>query len=285
MRENVLDERSTCRCAVPTERLPGASPRTPDPARSCSARTERCQSAATRRGRAPGLCAASRCSDILLNGASATVKIPAPEVSRPALAVATPSADASAASPRAPAARVRARRYTARMPIDVDARVIANDRLTADYNVIALEAPAIAAQAAPGQFVMVRPQRGLDPLLRRPFSVFEILRDRDARTIGLSLLNKRIGHGTGLLFDAEPGDRVQCLGPLGRPFVACQPANRGVDGSRWRRPRTVCDARGRAARPRSGLNIVLWRTLRPRSPRSDHLRTPRLPGGARHGGR
>jgi dihydroorotate dehydrogenase electron transfer subunit len=109
------------------------------------------------------------------------------------------------------------------MPIDVDARVIANEHLTADYNVISLEAPAIAAQAAPGQFVMVRPQRGFDPLLRRPFSVFEVLRDSDARPIGLSLLNKRIGRGTALLFDAEPGDRIQCLGPLGRPFVPVRP--------------------------------------------------------------
>ena len=63
------------------------------------------------------------------------------------------------------------------MPIDVAARVIANRPLSTDYNVLALEAPAIAAAAAPGQFVMVKPGAGFDPLLRRPFSVFEILRD------------------------------------------------------------------------------------------------------------
>ena len=108
------------------------------------------------------------------------------------------------------------------MPIDVDARVIANERLTPHYNVIALEAPAIAIDAAPGQFVMVRPQRGFDPLLRRPFSIFEILKE-DQRVIGFSLLNKRVGVGTGLLFEAEPGDRVQCLGPLGRPYVSVAP--------------------------------------------------------------
>jgi dihydroorotate dehydrogenase electron transfer subunit len=109
------------------------------------------------------------------------------------------------------------------MPIDVDARVISNDHLTPDYNVIALAAPAIALQAAPGQFVMVRPQRGYDPLLRRPFSIFEILRGPDSTVIGLSLLNKRVGRGTALLFDAEPGDHIQCLGPLGRPFVPVRP--------------------------------------------------------------
>ena len=64
------------------------------------------------------------------------------------------------------------------MPVDVEARVIRNTRLSPDYNVIALAAPEIAAVAAPGQFVMVKPGRGSDPLLRRPFSVFEVLRDR-----------------------------------------------------------------------------------------------------------
>ena len=62
------------------------------------------------------------------------------------------------------------------MPVDVEARVISNTRLSPDYNVIALAAPDIAAVAAPGQFVMVKPGRGSDPLLRRPFSVFEVLR-------------------------------------------------------------------------------------------------------------
>ena len=62
------------------------------------------------------------------------------------------------------------------MPVDVEARVIRNTRLSSDYNVIALAAPEIAAATAPGQFVMVKPGRGTDPLLRRPFSVFEVLR-------------------------------------------------------------------------------------------------------------
>ncbi|MBI1872526.1 MAG: dihydroorotate dehydrogenase electron transfer subunit, partial [Acidobacteria bacterium] len=42
------------------------------------------------------------------------------------------------------------------MIVDVDAEVVANTRLSADYNVIALAAPAIAAEVKPGQFVMVR---------------------------------------------------------------------------------------------------------------------------------
>ena len=84
-------------------------------------------------------------------------------------------------------------RILALMPVDVEARVISNTRLSPDYNVIALAAPEIAVATSPGQFVMVKPGRGgSTPLLRRPFSVFEILRS-DGQVVGLTLLSKRIG--------------------------------------------------------------------------------------------
>ena len=67
------------------------------------------------------------------------------------------------------------------MPVDVAAEVIANTPLSDDYNVLALRAPGDRRAAAPGQFVMVKAATGHDPLLRRPFSVFEILRDPPAR--------------------------------------------------------------------------------------------------------
>jgi dihydroorotate dehydrogenase electron transfer subunit len=103
--------------------------------------------------------------------------------------------------------------------VDVAARVIANRRLSDDYNVLALDAPSIAAHAAPGQFVMIKAGPGNDPLLRRPFSVFEILRSADGSAAGISILSKRIGTSTRLLYDAKQGDIVPTLGPLGRPFT------------------------------------------------------------------
>ena len=109
------------------------------------------------------------------------------------------------------------------MPADIDAAVIANTRLSDEYSVLALAAPEIAALAQPGQFVMVKTARGADPLLRRPFSIFEILRDGNGAPAGITLLNKRIGVGTRLLFEAEPGAHIACLGPLGRPFDPIDP--------------------------------------------------------------
>lgn len=113
------------------------------------------------------------------------------------------------------------------MLFDVAARVLANTKLSSDYNVIALEAPEIARHTLPGQFVMVKPQRGVDPMLRRPFSIFEVLRDASGQVTGLSLLNKRVGVGTGLLYAAAPGDTVGVMGPLGKPYVPVEPPAEG----------------------------------------------------------
>jgi dihydroorotate dehydrogenase electron transfer subunit len=109
------------------------------------------------------------------------------------------------------------------MPVDLSAEVLANTPLSDDYNVLALRAPAIARTATPGQFVMVKAAAGHDPLLRRPFSVFEILRDDSGAPLGFSLLSKRIGRSTALIYDARPGDRMDCLGPLGQPFTLVHP--------------------------------------------------------------
>lgn len=108
------------------------------------------------------------------------------------------------------------------MPHDVEAIVVSNRRLSPEYHVLALAAPDVAREAAPGQFVMVKPATSSHPLLRRPFSVFEILRDH-ARVTGLSLLSKRVGPSTARLYEAEPGDTIRCLGPLGRAFTPVDP--------------------------------------------------------------
>jgi dihydroorotate dehydrogenase electron transfer subunit len=112
------------------------------------------------------------------------------------------------------------------MPVDVDAAVIDNRRLSADYNVLSFAAPEIAAAARPGQFVMIKASAGpLDgaPLLRRPFSIFEVLRDGDGAPSGISIFNKRIGAGTSLLARVGKGTRLPVLGPLGRPFEPVDP--------------------------------------------------------------
>ena len=71
---------------------------------------------------------------------------------------------------------------------------------------------------------MVKAATGHDPLLRRPFSVFEILRDASRHADRHSRCSTSASaSSTALLYDARPGERVACLGPLGRPFTLVDP--------------------------------------------------------------
>lgn len=108
-------------------------------------------------------------------------------------------------------------------PVDIDATVIGNTRLSRDYSVLSLAAPEVGKRTQPGQFVMVKPVGVTDPLLRRPFSVFEVLRNDAGEVTGVSILNKRAGRSTRRLYELEPGDVVSCLGPLGVPFTPVLP--------------------------------------------------------------
>ena len=134
-------------------------------------------------------------------------------------------------------------------PVDIDATVIANARLSRDYSVLSLAAPEVGKRTQPGQFVMVKPAGVTDPLFRRPFSVFEVLRNAAGEITGVSILNKRAGRSTRKLYELEPGDVVSCLGPLGVPFKPVARAGRSVDGRRRCRPRAIRDA-GRITRRR-----------------------------------
>lgn len=72
----------------------------------------------------------------------------------------------------------------------------------------------IAAEALPGQFVHLRVKDTLDPLLRRPISIFDVIPEQDH----LSLLYRVVGKGTQLMTGYRPGDTLDLMGPLGRGF-------------------------------------------------------------------
>ena len=108
------------------------------------------------------------------------------------------------------------------MPVDVNAVVVRNTRLSDDYNVLTFAASAIGERTQPGQFVMVKAGAMIDSILRRPFSVFEVIRER-GRVSAISILNKCAGRNTRALYALEPGERIACLGPLGKPFTTPSP--------------------------------------------------------------
>lgn len=92
----------------------------------------------------------------------------------------------------------------------VDARIAGKRRVAREMWVLAMDAPEIAASVRAGQFVNLGWTPG--PLLRRPFSVYRVDDDR------IEIVLKAVGAGTAQLLDMDRGDRVSCLGPLGRGF-------------------------------------------------------------------
>ncbi|HWQ77070.1 MAG TPA: dihydroorotate dehydrogenase electron transfer subunit [Syntrophomonas sp.] len=87
-----------------------------------------------------------------------------------------------------------------------------------------IEAPRTALLCEPGQFLQVRASAGLDPLLRRPISIYDV--DRQGGII--TLLYKVVGRGTELLAGLRPQHALDIMGPLGRGFTLPPAPGRAV---------------------------------------------------------
>lgn len=91
----------------------------------------------------------------------------------------------------------------------IDSREILQDQWLQTYR-----APELVAGARAGQFVHVRTGDYSGLVLRRPFSFNTIDVIRGELTIHF----RTVGRGTEWFTRLRPGDRVDMLGPLGRPF-------------------------------------------------------------------
>jgi dihydroorotate dehydrogenase electron transfer subunit len=102
--------------------------------------------------------------------------------------------------------------------------------LGAGNYLLTLNATEQANLVQPGQFVMLKCTGELNetPLLRRPFTIFDLHRHpRTDRPSGLDLLVKIVGKGSQKLTQLEPGNCISVLGPQGRPFhVSAEMRNR-----------------------------------------------------------
>jgi dihydroorotate dehydrogenase electron transfer subunit len=93
----------------------------------------------------------------------------------------------------------------------VNAPVISIVEAVPEIYLVWLEAPDIASEARPGQFVMVA--CGDDTFLPRPFSVHRV----DGGQI--ALLFKVLGQGTRWLSQCKKGEALNLFGPLGNGFT------------------------------------------------------------------
>lgn len=81
-----------------------------------------------------------------------------------------------------------------------------------------LACPEIARQIIPGQFFMIRSPGRCDPLLARPFALFDIYEDEDGNPAGFDFGYVVVGKMTSLLESMQVGDAAEVWGPLGNGF-------------------------------------------------------------------
>jgi len=96
-----------------------------------------------------------------------------------------------------------------------DCPVISIDNPVGDIYLMRLHCPQIAETASPGQFVNIKVNEELTPLLRKPFSICR----RSQQHGWIEVLWKIVGKGTEIMSCFEPEQSVNLIGPLGRGFA------------------------------------------------------------------
>src|SRR6516164_6350353 len=98
------------------------------------------------------------------------------------------------------------------------APVLINRHLARDTWLIRLQAPELARSIRPGQFLMIRLPGHSDPLLGRPFALYDTVLDDGGQPIAVDVVYLIVGKVTGLMAELKTGDSVDIWGPLGNGF-------------------------------------------------------------------
>ncbi|MCA8997584.1 MAG: dihydroorotate dehydrogenase electron transfer subunit [Planctomycetaceae bacterium] len=98
------------------------------------------------------------------------------------------------------------------------ARVLAQRVLAHGTYAVRIDARELSTNILPGQFFMIRPATGTDPLLGRPFALYDTIVDDHGDVTAFEFAYHVIGKMTGLMSHWEPGEQVELWGPLGNGF-------------------------------------------------------------------
>lgn len=98
------------------------------------------------------------------------------------------------------------------------ASVVSQRELAAHTYAVRVHCPEVARTIWPGQFFMIRPETGTDPLLGRPFALYDTIHGSDGATNDFEFAYHIVGKMTGLMSSWEPGQSVEVWGPLGNGF-------------------------------------------------------------------
>lgn len=92
------------------------------------------------------------------------------------------------------------------------AKITSNLSLNKDYKLLSVSPLSEVIMPAAGQFYMIQVGNTLDPLLKRPFSIFRY------KNNSLKFLYRIRGKGTQCLSGFKQGDTIQLVGPLGNGY-------------------------------------------------------------------
>ncbi len=94
--------------------------------------------------------------------------------------------------------------------------ILSNKRVGPKIYHLVLSYEQLPQNPEPGQFfnIKVAKKSSSDPLLRRPFSLF----DFDEADKKIEFVYRVVGRGTEILSESKTGEKLDVLGPLGNPF-------------------------------------------------------------------
>jgi dihydroorotate dehydrogenase electron transfer subunit len=96
--------------------------------------------------------------------------------------------------------------------------IVAHEQLAKVTFRVRLACPEIARQAVPGQFFMVREPGRSDPLLGRPFALYDTYLDANGEPAGIDVVYLVLGKMTSLMSTWRVGAQAEVWGPLGNGF-------------------------------------------------------------------
>lgn len=113
------------------------------------------------------------------------------------------------------------------MPVNIKAKLVKKEQLKEDLYKFSLEAKNITEIAKPGHFIEIRVADSVEPLLRRPISIYNMDKEKGI----LELIFQVKGKGTTILASRKEGEEIDLLGPLGNgTFKIKEDANVAIIG-------------------------------------------------------
>lgn len=97
------------------------------------------------------------------------------------------------------------------MAVNTKIKLIKKEKIKPDIIKFSCFAPKIAKEVFPGQFIEIRVTKTFEPFLRRPISIYSV--DKENNIIAFIFQVK--GRGTEFLAEAEEGELLDVVGPLG----------------------------------------------------------------------